>query len=387
VQGLEDHYLKHRRILLGLGAAGLLTWVVGLFLAPQRAWASLLLGNFYFLSLALCGLVFVALTYIFSAGWAVVFRRVPEAMSAYLPFGALVMLAIFLFGRATLYPWARPEAVALQPHLQHKAAYLNPPFFLLRLAVAFGLWLLFAHLLRHHSQRQDADGDLVHTRKNQAFAALFLLLFTATFILSSIDWLMSLEPEWYSTIFPLYAFAGLFMGGTAAMIVLVIQFQRRGLLSGVTHHHLYELARLLGAASTFWAYVWFSQYMLIYYTNIPEEAVYYVHRVTGARWLLFSLNLVLNWVLPLVILIPASTRRSAQWLLRVCALVLVGRWLDLYLLILPALGQPLRFGFPELFIPLGFLPLFVLPLVACFRKAEPVPRQDPYLIESVQLRV
>lgn len=387
MQGLEDHYLKHRRILLSLGAVGLLTFVIGLFLAPQRAWANLLLGNFYFLSLALGGLVFVALTHLFSAGWAVVFRRVPEAMSAYLPCGALVMLAIFWFGRAALYPWARPEELARQPHLQHKAAYLNPPFFLLRLAVTFGLWLLFAHLLRHHSRRQDVDGDLAHTRKNQTFSALFLLLFAATFIASSIDWLMSLEPEWYSTIFPLYAFAGLLMGGTAAMTVLVIQFQRRGLLSGVTHHHLYELARLLCAASTFWAYVWFSQYMLIYYTNIPEEAVYYVRRVTGARWLLFSLNLVLNWVLPLLILIPASTRRSVQWLLRVCAIVLIGRWLDLYLLILPALGGPLRFGFLELFVPLGFLAPFILQFVACFRQAKPIPQQDPYLIESVQLRV
>jgi len=385
----DTRYQRHRKILLGLGVIGLLAFITGLFLWPQRAWASLLLGNLYFLSLSLFGIVFVALVYVFSAGWAALFRRVPEAMSAYLPWGALVMAVItvpLFFGWSGLYPWAQPEIVASNPHLQHKAVYLNPLFFAIRAALAFGVWIFFARLILYHSRQQDRDGDLAHMRKNQTLSALFLVLFGVTFLFTSIDWIMSLEPEWYSTIFPIYHFAGLLLGGFAAMIVLIIQFQEKGLLSGISDSHLYELARALCASSLFWAYIWFSQYMLIYYTNIPEEAIYFARRLTGMGWFLSLLNLMLNWIIPQIVLIPARTRRSPQRLLAICAVVLLGRWLDLYLLIIPALGPPLGLILP---IPvfLGFLPLFILPFVSYFRRAEPVPRQDPYLIESVHLHV
>lgn len=386
-QSSADGYSKHRRILIVLGVAGLVAFATALVQSPQRAWANVLLGNTYFLFLALFGVVFVALTYIFSSGWAVVFRRVPEAMSAYLPIGGVLMLVLFLFGGPRLYAWTQPGALVSHPVLKHKLPYLNSTLFLLRMVVAFALWIFFSQLLRRHSQQQDIDGDLAHTRKNQTYSAVFLLLFTVTFIFASFDWLMSLEPEWYSTMFPVYVFAGLFLGGAAAMIVLVIQFQQKGLLSGVTDHHLYELARVLCAASTAWAYVWFCQYMLIYYTNIPEETVYYARRLAGAWSPLFPLNLILSWVIPLAVLIPARCRRSSRCLLLVCSVVLVGRWLDLYLLIMAGLSRPLCFGLVEVFTFLGFLPLFVLPLAHTFRKAEPTPRRDPYLVESVHLRV
>ncbi|MBI3909889.1 MAG: hypothetical protein HY320_03035 [Armatimonadetes bacterium] len=385
--GLNGQYARHRQILLGVGALGLTTFVATLALSPQRAWSNLLLGNFYFVSLALFGAVFVALNYVFSSGWGVVFRRVPEAMSAYLPLGAAVMLVLFLFGLSALYVWSRPEAVASNPYLQQKAVYLNAPFFFVRAALAFAVWIAFSRLLRRHSVQQDVDGDLAHTRKNQKLSAAFLVLVGLTFIFFSFDWIMSLEPKWYSTIFPVYVFSGLFLGGTAAMTMLVIQFQEKGLLSGITSHHRHELGRVLCAASTFWAYIWFSQYMLIYYTNIPEEAIYFANRLTGGGRLLFLLNPVLNWFVPLVILIPARARRSSGWLLRVCGIVLIARWLDLYLMIVPALGSPLQLGLPEVLIPLGFLPLFVLPVIASFRRAAPLPRRDPYLVESAHLHV
>jgi len=357
-----------------------------LLLAPQRAWANLLLGNFFFVSLALYGPVFVALTYLFSGGWAVAFRRVPEAMGAYLPIGGGIMV-LLLLGAPQLYAWAQPTTGIPDPGLHARAAYLNLPFFALRLVLAFGVWIVFSYLLRRHSQQQDLDGNLAHTRKNQTLSAGFLLLFAITFIFTSFDWIMSLAEGWYSTIFPAYTFAGLLLGGTAALLILVICFRERGLLTGVTSHHLYELARLLCATSTFWAYIWFCQYMLIYYTNIPEEAVYYAHWRIGYWALLFPLNLALNWAIPLLLLIPVPLRRSPRWLLRVSGGVLVGRWLDLFLLIFPNLDQPWRFGLLEVLIPLGFLPLFVWPLIRTFRQAHPLPQRDPYLGESLGLRV
>ncbi|MFQ6097540.1 MAG: hypothetical protein ACE5O2_07405, partial [Armatimonadota bacterium] len=219
MQRLNDVYAKYRIPLLGLAAVGVVTFAVTAIHSPQRAWGNLLLDNFYFVSIALYGVVFVALNYVLSAGWAVVFRRVPEAMTAYLPVGAALMLAVFL-GRSVLYPWADAEAVAESPALQHKAGYFDAYFVLMRMAVAFGVWTLFSLLLRRYSLRQDADGDLIHTRRSKSSSAIFLLLCAVTFIFSSIDWIMSLEPEWYSTIFPVYCCAGLLLGGSAALGVL-----------------------------------------------------------------------------------------------------------------------------------------------------------------------
>lgn len=381
-----DRCARRLRALLPLGVVGLLAFVATLLRAPERAWAGLLLGNLFFLNVALCGTVLVALTAIFSGAWSVAFRRVPEAVSAYLPVGLVVMLAIALVGGPHLYPWMRPEEVARTPLLQHKAPYLNTPFFIARLVVAFAVWILFSSRIRWHSRRQDEDGSLTHTRALQRLSAGFLVAFGVTFIFTSFDWLMSLQPKWFSTLYPGYTFASLLLTGAAAITLMVLHFYEEGLLPGITEHHRHELARLLCATSTFWAYIWFCQYMLIYYTNIPEEATYFSVWRTDPLGLLFPLNLVLGWLLPIVTLISPRARRSRTWLARVCLVVLAGRWLDLYLLIAPSLGSPLRLGLPEVLIPLALLPLFVLPARRMFLRAEPVPKKDPYLVESLHMR-
>jgi Ni/Fe-hydrogenase subunit HybB-like protein len=238
-------------------------------------------------------------------------------------------------------------------------------------------------LLRHHSRQQDFDGDRAHTRKNQTFSALFLALFAVTFIFSVFDWIMSLEPEWYSTMFPLYNFAGLFLSGVAAMLLMVILLGSRGLLPGVNCHHLNELGRILAAAGTFWFYVWFSQSMLIYYTNIPEEAVYYARRLAHGGHVLFFLTPVLCWLVPLVIMLSSHARRSLRWLTAAALVALAGRWLDLYVLVMPAVSPSFQFAPMDLLIPLGLLPLFVVAVARSFSQAEPIPRHDPYLAESM----
>jgi hypothetical protein len=365
---------------------GLVALLGGLWLAPARAWASLLVGAVYLVSLGLGATIFVAIQYLFRAGWAVVFRRVPEAMSACLPAAAGLVFLIFLFGRTELYEWARPEAVAASPMLQHKAIYLNAPFFLVRAGLAFAAWIGFSAWLRRRSRQQDADGDLAHTGKNQEIAAGFLVVCAATLIFTSFDWIMSLEPRWSSTLFPACYFAGIFLGGLAAMTLLVIALHEREMLPGVTPEHRHELGRLLCAASAGWAYLWFSQFALIYYTNVPDEAVYYTRRFEGMGGLLTVASLALNAFLPAALLLTPRARRSARRLAGVCAAVLLGRWLDLDLMILPTAGTPLVLGWPEVLIPLACLPLFAWPFVATFRGARPVPQRDPYLGESLSLQ-
>ena len=194
-----------------------------------------------------------------------------------------------------------------------------------------GIWILFAFAIRQRSRRQDHDGDPRWTHENFRLSAAFLVLFGITVTLASIDWVMSIEYHWFSTIFGVYNFAGLFFSGLAAIILLALWLERAGPLRGVlTESHLHDLGKLLFAFSVFWAYIWFSQYMLIWYTDIPEETSYFVRRQHGAWFALFILNLFLNCVIPFCVLLRRDTKRQRQTMAVVAVIVLLGRWLDVY---------------------------------------------------------
>lgn len=363
--------------VLGFGAFGF-----GLAAAPERAWAGLTVGNVLALSLAMGATLFVALNHVFAAGWAVVFRRVPEAMAAYLPMGSVVLLAGFLVGGRHLYPWMRPEVMAADAHIRHKQALLNPAAFVIVTVATFAIWIVYATVARNRSRAQDRDSDVRHTRFNQRWSAGFLVLSGLAIIPASFVWLMSLEPRWTSTMYPAYVYASFLTGGCACMALLVVLMSRRGVIGSITESHVYELTRLVGAACTLWVYIWFSQYMLIYYTNIPEESIYYAVRRSGPFGALFLVNVVLNWLAPMLMMLTDRARRSATVLVRICITLLAGRWLDTVLLITPAVATPFRLAPYDVLIPLGFVPLFVLALRAAFRSARPMPEGDPYLVES-----
>ncbi len=365
------------RILTGLGAV---TIALGMWLAPVRAWANLLLVGYYLLGLALAAMVFIALQYVSGAGWSAALRRVPEGMTRALPYGAAGVGLVLLL-RSSLYPWVRH----LHDATGFRRAWLSYPFFAGRSALYIALWLLFTWLVVRTSRRQDQDPDPAHTRRNVTLSAAFLVVFAITFWLASFDWIMSLEPRWYSTIFGIYNFAGLFSSGLAAIIVLTIVLQRLGPLDGVLScAHLHDLGKLLFAFSTFWMYIWFSQYMLIWYANIPEEAAYYVRRIQGTWMPLFLLNMVLNWAIPFLALLPARAKKNPGVLLKVAVIVLLGRWLDLYLMILPPVsGTHPEISAWEIGAAMGMVGLFGLVFFRAMRAANVVPVNDPYLAESL----
>jgi len=354
--------------------------IVGSAHEPGRAFANLLLNNFYFLSLSLGAVFFLAVLYLTEAGWFVAVRRVPEALGTFVPVAGGLMLLVFL-GRGHLYAWTRPEA-ALDPLLQDKAAYLNPGGFFLRLALAGVLWTFFALYLRRVSLAQDSSDDgLAERRRLKRSSAIFIPVFAVTFSLASFDWLMSLEPHWYSTMYAVYAFAGLFLGAIAAITVGVVLLRERGPLAEiVTDDHLHDLGKMLFAFSTFWAYIWVSQYLLIWYGNLPEEVTHYQLR-TQAPWLgLFALNVVLNWGIPFLVLMGRRAKRNPRVLVAVAVIVLAGRWLDLDLLIRPALEpRDLGLGWLELLTFAGYLGLFFLVVQWSLSTASPVPQGDPLL--------
>jgi hypothetical protein len=368
-------------VLAVLGSGVLL---FGLFQAPERVWPNVLLVSYYLMSLGLGGLVFVALLYVTGAGWAVALRRVPEAMAAIIPVAALGLGLVFL-ARPSLYPWAgspAQEAAASTP-LRH--AWLNLPFFLARSAVYVAGWVILGLVLVRTSRRQDEDRLLAHTHRNVGVSAAFLVVFAVTFWLASNDWLMSLEPEWSSTIFPVYQFAGLFLSGLAGVILLAAWLRWLGPFRDVfSRQHMHDLGKLLFAFSTFWMYVWFCQYLLIWYVNNPEETTWFARRLHGAWRPLFFLNVVLNWGVPFVVLLPRATKQRVGVLAAVSVVVLAGRWLDLYLGILPPSFEPaLACAAWEAALLLGAAGLFALVFFAALGKAALIPVGDPFLPESL----
>lgn len=366
-------------LLVCLGGAA---FALSLTTSPERAWRNLLASNFYFLSLSLVGAFFLALQYLSRAGWPTVFRRVPEAMVAYLPVGGILML-VSLLGAKDLYPWANPETMRTDPLLAAKEPFLNIPFFATRMVGFLLLWCLLSWLLVRRSRRQDESGDVALTTRNVRTSAIFTVSVAVTFSVASIDWIMSLEPHWYSTLFPWYVISSVFVSGTALIAVLVILLKRRGHLQEVNPHHLHNLGKYVFAFSVFWAYLWYSQYMLIWYTNIPEEVSHYVLR--GHDWYrLFLLNLGVNLVVPFLFLVRAGDKKNPRLLLLVSLTVIGGHWLDVYLMVMPSfIGYGAGVGLYEGAIGVSFFALFLLLFDASLRRARLVPAKDPYLEESL----
>ncbi len=370
--------------LQALTALGGVTLLLGLSLAPPRIWPSLLLTALWLLGVGLGGIVCVALHYVSGARWSVAFRRVPEAMSATLKPGAL-LLAVILLGHPKLYPWVGKVWEDPGGTLWFKRAWLSQPFFLARSAVYLLTWLAFASAILGTSRRQDERGEIELTRKNARLSAAFLVVFGPTFCLASFDWIMSLEPMWFSTIFGVYNFAGVLSSGLAVLIILAVWLQGRGPLNRtLTEQHLLDLGRLLFAFCTFWMYIWFSQYMLIWYANIPEETAYFLRRTRGPWGALFLLNMLVNWALPFLALLPRASKQNPRLLVTVAWVVVAGRFLDLYLMIFPSLiGPRPLFGLWEAGLGLGALGLTALILFRALGRAPLVPVGDPYLAESL----
>jgi hypothetical protein len=374
-----------RTTLIVFAAIGAITAVAGAAMSPDRMWASWLLAAFCMLGLGLGGLCFIAMEYTTGAHWSVALRRVPEAMAGTLPLSA-ALLAILFIVRPQFYAWTASGAIGSGGALAFKNFWLSRPFFLARAAVYFAIWIAFAVAIRRRSLLQDRDGDHRWSRSNYHLSAAFLVLFGISVSLASFDWLMSIEFRWYSTIYGVYNFAGIFLSGMAAIIVIVLWLERAGPLRGIlSESHLHDLGKLLFAFSIFWMYIWFSEYMLIWYTDIPEETSHFVARIHGGWLVLFLANIFLNWVIPFCVLLRRDTKRQRQTIGLVAAIVLVGRWIDVYLLIFPGIiGASPRIGVWEIGLTLGGIGAFGLMLVRNLRSAPMIPIADPQLAESLQ---
>lgn len=378
-QALSD-FRPPTNLMGGLRAVAVLggvLFLLGLFVAPERAWAGYLIGFVFFVGLGLAGGLFLSVLTLSGSRWATAMRRIPEAMTATLPVAALFGLAL-VGGVHSLYEWSHESVVAGDPLLEGKAPYLNWGFFLLRLVVFFALWIWTTRGMVRASRQEDLEGSKGQGRKLFMRAVYFLPIFAVTFSLASIDWIKSIEPHWFSTIFGLITLSGLATSGLAVCILLAV-YLRRGPLRGViTKDHLDDLGKIGIGLALFWGYICYCQYMLIWYTDLPEETPYYILRNQGAWVHLSSVNVLLNWAIPFFALMPKAMRRNEVALTRVAWVFLAGQALNLYMLIEPALmeGGP-KLGPWELGPLVGGLCLFLWLTLRALGQASLVPASAP----------
>jgi hypothetical protein len=380
------HYRPSARLLRTLLVIAFLCSLVfgaGLLTSrPERAWSGFLIGFALVSGLALAGAFFTSITHVANAHWAVVLRRIPEAMAGTLPlaFGLGILL---LGGVPVLYSWAHVHE-AHAPLLEHKLVWLNQPFFAVRMVGYFALWIWLAGRVLASSRAQDRDGKGEHSAAAYQRSILFIAVFAITFSLASWDWYLSLEPEWFSTIYALQALAGIATAGLGLVMIAASMLGRTRLAHALNENHFDDLGKLGIALSLFWVYISFCQYMLIWYTDMPEETVWYLARNTGAWKSLHTLGVVLNWLVPFCVLMPKRARRSSSVILRVGMVFLFGRVIDLWLLLGPPLMQDgPGFGPYELAPVLGMAALFAWYFLRTLARENLVPLGDPNLETSL----
>jgi len=358
--------------------AGAVVGIVGLILDPHRSWVSWLHGALVPLTIAAGAAAFVAINHVSNAGWINTHRRIPEAMMAWLPIGGIILL-IGAIGGSDLFGGGHGPAAATDVGI--RTAWLEPTFLLIRLVVIVGLWTWLAWRIRQASYAQDRDGEVRWTPIARNRSALFIVVFAITFTAASFDWIMSLDHGFYSTIFAFYTFTGAFVSGIAAMTVFAIALSRRRAIPLLNPDQLHNLGKLLFAFVTFWAYLWFCQYMLIYYANIPEETAYYIRRTHGGWEWLFWGNLIIGWLVPFVLLLRRNVKQSSTYVLRVAVLILFAHWIDLYVMIAPAVDLSPLPSWTDIAFSLCFVPIAIGVTLRAFRAHPPVPAHDPYLCE------
>ena len=369
-------------LLLSAIGIGLVSFVTGLFLAPERIWASYLLSNYYFLSLTIGALFFAAIQSISQSGWSAAFKRIPEALGTFLPFAGLLMLLLY-FGLKYIYPWANSDLVSTDEIIKNKTPYLNTIFWIIRLIVFFGLWTLLSRSIRKESLKEDIHGGLTHFNRTELLSKIFIFVLAITFSLGTFDWMMSIDTKWFSTIYALLNFIAGFQHAVALIGLIIIILNKLGYFKFFNNTHLSEYSNYIFMLSMLWAYFWFCQYLLIWFANIPEETIYYHPRIFGEFKIVFMLSLIFNFIIPFVVFLVKKVRKSKLAFIIVASIMLVGMWLDIYAEVMPGSVGSMHIGIYEIGVFIGFAGLFLYLFAQSLSKASLIPVNHPYLSESL----
>jgi hypothetical protein len=377
-----------RLITLILTGIGVVAFIAGILTNEKETWASYLIVNYYFFSITIGALFFLAIQKITQSGWSSAFGRIPEAIMAYIPFAAGFFLLLW-FGIDDLYTWSHKSAAAGDQLLQYKSPYLNVPFFFVRMAVFFALWIILSSVIRNLSKKEDlADpsdsGNIMKIfEKSEMYSKILIFVLAISFSITSFDWIMSIEAKWYSTIFALKDLVAAFLHGVSILTLIVFILHKHGYFPFLNQFHLHDFARYLFMLSIVWGYFWFAQFMIIWYGNIPDETIYFYARWQNGWKILFFAEIILNWAVPFMILLPVKTSRNMTAITLVIIILIIGQYIDLFGQVIPGTTGNMKFGWIEAGIFIGYAGLFSLVVATALSKTSLIPRNHPYLEESL----
>lgn len=357
----------------------------------KRLIISLWHSNLFFLGVSTVGTVFMAINYVAYAGWSVMVKRIAEALSAWVIPGGVIMLIVFVIGRHDIFHWTHEGIMdKTSPNydaiIAGKSGFLNLPFYLIRTVVYLAIWAFFSWKLRQLSLQEDLIGGTQWFHKSINASALFLVLYAVSSSMSAWDWVMSVDTHWFSTMFGWYVFASWWVSGIAAIALTAIFLKQAGYLKALSSNHLHDLGKLMFGFSIFWTYVWFAQFMLIWYANLPEEAVYFNQRLGGyeGRYTgMFFANIVINFVFPFLGLMTRDAKRQMIIMKLVAIAILCGHWSDFYLMLMPGTMRGENGFLIEIGVAAIFLGAFLILFTRRLASASLVPVNHPFLDESI----
>lgn len=414
-------------ISLILMVIGALAVVGGYFLEAEethhaRWWSNLMINGFYFLAIGLGALFFYALHFATETAWAVVLRRVIEAVFSFIPYASVVLIIVFIGASLHfnhIFHWmdqsvlnefvvestmadehpvfyADQEAVdaagvaatvVANPEydeiIANKQAYLNIPFFWIRTLIYLGSFIWFARWFRNRSLKEDEEGGTKLHYKGYKRSAVFLVIFAVFSSTLSWDWIMSIDTHWFSTLFGWYVFSGMWVSAMNVIAILSLYLISKGYLKDINSSHVHDMGKWVFAISFLWSYLWFSQFLLIWYSNIPEEVTYFITRIEEYKVPFFGM-FIINFAMPMLILMSRDAKRNPGFLIAIGTIIFIGHFIDTYLLITPGvLHEDWDFGWMEIGFFLGFTGFFIRVVLNSLTKASLVPKNSPYLDESL----
>lgn len=384
---------KAKTFTMALIVIGVLFTAIGIALNmgdhnfKQRIIANGLIDSYFFFSIGLGALFFLALQYATETAWYVAVKRVIEAVAGFLPYGigmmVLIMVVLTITDGAHIYTWMDAETVNHDEIIQGKAAYLNKTFFWIRTVVYLATYYIFWTGFRKRSLKEDIEGGTDIHFKNYRKGAHFLVFFAVFSSTSSWDWIMSVDVHWFSTLFGWYTFAGMWVSTMVVLVTLTLYLKKLGYLPKVNDSHIHDLGKWTFATSFLWSYLWFSQFMLIWYANIGEEVTYYIMRIENFKVLYFSMFFI-NFAFPMLLLMSREAKRHSGILTFVGVVILIGHWLDTYIMVSAgSMGAQAQIGFMEVGMAVAFAGLFIRIILVNLTKAPLSPVNHPYLDESI----
>ncbi len=385
----------------GLMAVGIVAFIIGFFTKGMSSnvedqkvfWGTIMYNAIFFLLITNISMFLICVLTLGMSGWQTAFRRVPEAISAVVPvFGTIVgvLLIGIVISDLHIYEWTDMKVVRADEVLMHKHGFLNVPFFILWTVATIGLWILLGKRMRKLSA--EADSEKFGLQEGQGFiwrntvtAAMFVAWFALTAgCVTPWFWQMSLNAHWYSTMYSWYTFASSFVGGLSLIALFFIYLKNKGYLELANQEHLHDLGKFLFAFSIFWTYIWFAQYMLTWYANIPEETIYFKHRVQGEYKGVFFLNLVINFVCPILILMSRPAKRNYTLVTFMAVLLLFGHWLDFYQMVMGSISPTvITLGWLDFGILALFVGILIFTVGRALAKRPLLSKYHPFLKESI----